>query len=59
VKSRHAQEQRRVSTRPPPAVRLDIEDLQSQLEGLLDQVWRCEAVWRREDRIDQAIRYAG
>lgn len=58
MKSRQAQEQRRASTRPAPAFRLDTEDLQSQLEGLLDQVWRCEAVWRREDRIDQAIRYA-
>jgi hypothetical protein len=34
-----------------------IDDLQSQLEALLDQVWRCEAAWRREDRVDSAIRY--
>jgi hypothetical protein len=27
-------------------------DLQSQLESLLDQVWRSEADWRLYDRID-------
>jgi hypothetical protein len=31
-------------------------DLQTQLEALLDQVWRCEAGWRVEDRIDRAVR---
>jgi hypothetical protein len=30
----------------------DPPDLQTQLEALLDQVWRCEAEWRRWDRID-------
>lgn len=32
-------------------------DLQTQLESLLNQVWRCEADWRREDRVDRAVRY--
>lgn len=27
-------------------------DLQTQLEALLDQVWRSEAEWRLWDRID-------
>jgi hypothetical protein len=40
------------------AGRFDIDDLPTQLEVLLDQVWRCEAAWRRDDRIDQAIRNA-
>ena len=33
-----------------------VPDIQSQLEGLLDQVWRCEADWRPNDRIDLAVR---
>jgi hypothetical protein len=34
----------------PPA------DLQTQLEALLDQVWIEEQRWRREERIDLAVR---
>lgn len=30
-------------------------DLHSQLESLLDQVWRSESDWRLWDRIDQAV----
>ena len=30
-------------------------DLQTQLEDLLHQVWRCEAEWRLDDRI-RAVR---
>jgi hypothetical protein len=30
----------------------DVPDLQTQLESLLDQVWRSEAEWRLYDRID-------
>ena len=30
-------------------------DLQSQLESLLDQVWRSESDWRLWDRVDQAV----
>jgi hypothetical protein len=35
------------STTPP--------DLHSQLESLLDQVWRSESDWRFWDRVDQAV----
>ncbi|OLC65507.1 MAG: hypothetical protein AUG06_01115 [Actinobacteria bacterium 13_1_20CM_2_65_11] len=31
-------------------------DLQSQLESLLDQVWRSEADWRLLDRVDALVR---
>ena len=31
-------------------------DLQSQLEDLRVHVWRCEADWRLDDRIDMAVR---
>jgi hypothetical protein len=30
----------------------DPPDLHTQLESLLDEVWRCEADWRLYDRID-------
>jgi len=30
-------------------------DLQSQLESLLDQVWRSEADWRFMDRVDALV----
>jgi hypothetical protein len=33
-------------------------DLQTQLEELLHQVWRSEADWRLDDRIDLALRVA-
>jgi len=35
--------------------RSDQPDLQSQLESLLDQVWRSESDWRLWDRVDQAV----
>ncbi len=43
--------------KPTSAVRsggrgFDRPDLHTQLESLLDQVWRCEADWRLFDRID-------
>lgn len=56
--SRRAYAQRPVRKRGAPAGQLHIDDLLSQLESLLDQVWRFEAAWRRQDRIDQAIRHA-
>ncbi len=31
-------------------------DLQSQLEELLDKVWKSEAEWRLDDRIALAVR---
>jgi hypothetical protein len=33
-----------------------VPDAQTQLEALLDQVWRCEADWCLNDRIDLALR---
>ena len=34
----------------------DAPDAHTQLEALLDQVWRCEAEWRFDDRMDLATR---
>jgi hypothetical protein len=31
-------------------------DLQTQLEALLDSVWRAEADWRFMDRLDMALK---
>jgi hypothetical protein len=36
----------------PPAA---TNDLQTQLEDLLDQVWESEADWRLNDRIDLSL----
>src|SRR4030088_146624 len=36
-----------------------VPDVQTQLETLLDQVWRCEADWRLDDRINLAVRWVG
>lgn len=30
-------------------------DLQTQLEDLLDCIWKCEANWRFDDRLDVAM----
>jgi hypothetical protein len=35
--------------------RSDIPDLHTQLESLLDQVWRSESDWRLWDRVDAAV----
>lgn len=40
---------------PPVARRSDL-DLQSQLEAILDAVWRAEADWKFNDRLDLALR---
>jgi hypothetical protein len=32
----------------------DTPDVQTRFETLLDQVWRCEAEWRFDDRLDLA-----
>jgi hypothetical protein len=34
----------------------DAPDLHSQLESMLDQVWRSEADWRLFDRLDAAVK---
>jgi hypothetical protein len=31
-------------------------DLQSQLEAILDAVWKAEADWRFNDRLDMALK---
>jgi hypothetical protein len=31
-------------------------DLHTQLESLLDEVWRCESTWRLDDRIALAVK---
>ena len=33
----------------------DTPDLHTQLESMLDQVWRSEADWRLWDRLDAAV----
>jgi len=35
--------------------RSDVPDLHTQLESMLDQVWRSEADWRLWDRLDAAL----
>ena len=34
----------------------DAPDLHTQLESMLDQVWRSEADWRLFDRLDAAVK---
>ena len=33
----------------------DAPDMHTQLESMLDQVWRSEADWRLWDRLDAAV----
>jgi hypothetical protein len=35
----------------------DAPDLHSQLESLLDQVWKSESDWRLWDRLDAAVTF--
>jgi hypothetical protein len=37
-------------------LRPDDPDLHTQLESLLDEVWRCESTWRLDDRIALAVK---
>ena len=34
----------------------DAPDMHTQLESMLDQVWRSEADWRLWDRLDAAVK---
>lgn len=43
------------STRPGRTIRRAQSDLQTQLEDLLDCVWRQEKMWRLEDRIEGSL----
>jgi hypothetical protein len=45
-----------VRTALPDRTNGDVPDAQTQLETLLDQVWRCEAEWRFDDLLDLATR---
>jgi hypothetical protein len=45
-----------MKAKEPRRRRLDQPDLQTQLESLLDEVWRCESTWRLDDRIALAVR---
>jgi len=37
--------------------RIQVEDLHTQYESLLDCIWRRERIWKLEDRIDGDFRY--
>ena len=37
----------------------DAEDLSTQYESLLDQVWKCEQEWRLDDKIALAASQIG
>jgi hypothetical protein len=43
---------KRVTRRGPST---EAPDLQTQLETILDQVWKCEADWRLDNRIALAV----
>jgi hypothetical protein len=45
-----------VRTALPDRPNRDAPDVRTQFETLLDQVWRCEAEWRFDDRLDLATR---
>jgi hypothetical protein len=45
-----------VRTALPDRTHRDMPDVQTQLETLFDQVWRCEAEWRFDDLLDLATR---
>jgi hypothetical protein len=45
-----------VRTALPDRLHSDAPDVRTQLETLLDQVWRCEAEWRFDDLLDLATR---
>jgi len=49
-----ARRHRRSKARPG----IEVPDLQTQLEELLDSVWQAEAGWRFADRIDLALKHS-
>jgi hypothetical protein len=53
-KAQTATTARTVTTAHPDRPNRDVPDVQTQLETLLDQVWRCEAEWRFDDLLDLA-----
>lgn len=48
----------RKQTAPKPVVPSseELAELETQLEDLLDVVWRCEREWRLDDKIALAVR---
>jgi hypothetical protein len=36
--------------------RYEVPDLQTQFEEILNTVWRAEANWRLDDRLDMALK---
>lgn len=36
--------------------RVEVPDLQTQLEEILNTVWKAEANWRLDDRLDMALK---
>jgi len=46
----------KINTSDPRYEQPGVEDRQTQLESLLDSVWKAEADWRLDDRIDLAMR---
>ena len=57
--SRHSlsvEEYIHMMAKEPRRQRSDRPDLQTQLESLLDEVWRCESTWRLDDRIALAVK---
>ncbi len=47
---------RRAPTAHRPAPAAGGVDLQSQFAGILDAVWKAEAEWRFDDRLDMALK---
>ena len=45
-----------MSAKKTPRPHTDLPDLQTQLESLLHEVWKCESSWRLDDRIALAIK---
>lgn len=43
---------------PPGRIsrRYEVPDLQTQLEEILNAVWKAEADWRLDDRLDMALK---
>lgn len=44
-------------TVPPARAAKPEVDLQSQFEAILDAVWKAEADWRFNDRLDMAVKH--
>ena len=45
-----------MSAKKTPRSQANQPDLQTQLESLLHEVWKCESSWRLDDRIALAVK---